>query len=30
LQAKKLFIKNHLLSDYLQKLTVHYQKIIKK
>ena len=30
LQAKKLFIKNHLLSDYLQKLTIHYQKIIKK
>ena len=30
LQAKKLFIKNHLLSDYLQKLTVHYQKTIKK
>ena len=30
LQAKKLFIKNHLLSDYLEKLTAHYQKTIKK
>ena len=26
LQAKKLFAQNHLLSDYLQKLTIHYQK----
>ena len=26
LQAKKLFAQNHLLSDYLQKLTTHYQK----
>tara|TARA_B100000900_G_scaffold10793_1_gene8916 strand:+ start:2424 stop:3554 length:1131 start_codon:yes stop_codon:yes gene_type:complete len=26
LQAEKLFIKNHLLSDYLQKLTGHYLK----
>lgn len=25
-QAKKLFAQNHLLSDYLQKLTIHYQK----
>ena len=26
LQAKKLFMKNHQLSNYLQKLIVHYQK----
>ena len=28
LQANKLFIQNHLLSDYLKKLTTHYQKNI--
>ena len=28
LEAKKLFMQNHLLSDYLQKLTLHYQKNI--
>ena len=27
-EAKKLFVQNHLLSDYLQKLTVYYQKNI--
>ena len=26
LQANKLFMQNHLLSNYLQKLTAHYQK----
>ena len=28
LQAKKLFMQNHLLSDYLQKLTAHYRRNI--
>ena len=28
LQANRLFIQNHLLSDYLKKLTTHYQKNI--
>ena len=27
-QANRLFIQNHLLSDYLKKLTTHYQKNI--
>ena len=28
LQARKIFLQNHSLSDYLQKLTTHYQKNI--